>query len=115
MTSYDMHTLSHVIGRGLAYEFGDAVDFIGYSTDDPDGDNASSLMELRDGVSVEVFDSTGTGFVTIVAEVADPDGAITYYAGYADFYTRRERAVRDIAALVERISRGWSQQHAGTD
>ena len=112
MPEYDTDTPTHDIVRELARVFDASLDFI--SDNDDDG-VASSILVLRGGVSVEVFHTADIGRDTIIADVVEPDGTITYFPRHQDFPTQRERTVRDIAALVERISRGSSQQQADTD
>lgn len=102
MTDFDMHSHAHTIGRALAHEFDDMLDFAGYTAADPDpaGDNASALVSLKNGVSVEVYDSTGTGRANVVAEVMATDGKCAYFADDADFADGCYRAVRSIALMI---------------
>lgn len=102
MSDFDMHSHAHTIGRALAHEFDDMLDFAGYTAADPDpaGDNASALVSLKNGVSVEVYDSTGTGRANVVAEVMATDGKCAYFADDADFADGCYRAVRSIATMI---------------
>lgn len=102
MTDFDMHSHAHTIGRALAHEFDDMLDFAGYTAADPDpaGGNASALVSLKNGVSVEVYDSTGTGRANVVAEVMATDGRCAYFADDADFADGCYRAVRCIATMI---------------
>lgn len=107
MPEYDTDTPTHDIVRELARVFDASLDFI---SDNDDDDVASSILVLRGGVSVEVFHSADVGRDTIIADVVEPDGTITYFPRYQDFHTQRERAVRDITALVERVLQRMSDQ-----
>lgn len=102
MSDFNMHSHAHVIGRALAHEYDDVLDFVGYTADDPDpaGDNASALVSLKNGVSVEIYDSVGTGRVNVVAEVMAADGRCAYFADNADFADGCYRAVRSIATMI---------------
>lgn len=107
MTDFDMHSHAHAIASSLAHEFDDVLDFAGYTAADPDpaGDNASALVSLQNGVSVEVYDSVGTGRVNVVAEVMAADGGCTYFADDADFSDGCDHAVRSIAAMIGQAGR----------
>ena len=102
MSEYNMHTHSHDVGRELAHIFAHKLSSICYYADDPDpnGDNASSILVLQNGVSAEIFESIGTGNVNIIAEVKAADGTLTYFAGRSDFNIERDRVVHDIAAIM---------------
>lgn len=99
MSDFDMHSHAHVIGRALAHEYDDVLDFVGYTAADPDpaGDNASALVSLKNGVSMEIYDSVGTGRVNVVSEVVAADGRCAYFADNADFADGCYRAARSIA------------------
>ena len=103
MSDFDVNSHAHSIGRGLAHEFDDVLDFASYSAADPDpaGDNASALVSLQNGASVEIFDIDITGIANIVAEVVSADGEWSYFADYADLADDCAHAVRSIAALIE--------------
>lgn len=102
MSDFDMHSHAHVIGRALAHEYDDVLDFVGYTAADPDpaGDNASALVSLKNGVSVEIYDSVGTGRVNVVAEIMAADGRCAYFADNADFADGCYHAVRSIATMI---------------
>lgn len=102
MTDFDMHSHAHVIGRAIAHEYDDMLDFADYSAADPDpaGDNASATVALQNGVTAEIYDSTGTGRINIVAEVMDTNGRCAYVADDADFADGCYYAVRRIATMI---------------
>lgn len=102
MSDFDIDSHAHTIGRALAHEFDDMLDFADYTAadPDPDGDNASATVSLKNGVSVEVYDSIGTGRVNVVAEVMDTNGRCAYFADDADFADDCYRAVRSIALMI---------------
>lgn len=102
MSDFDMHSHAHTIASSLAHEFDDVLDFAGYTAADPDpaGDNASATVALQNGISVEIYDSTGTGRINVVAEVMDTNGRCAYFADDADFSDGCYRAVRSIALMI---------------
>lgn len=107
MSDFDMHSHAHVIGRALAHEYDDVLDFVGYTAADPDpaGDNASALVSLKNGATVDIFDSIGTGRINVVAEAVTADGEWLYFADNADFADGCEHAVRSIAAMIDNARR----------